>query len=160
MRVLAAPLCVARTHRRAPPAAPTAAACLCRHSTESEMVYEKLPKDVASRFVLLMDPVLGTGNTACKAIQVGRADGCRCRPRVHMPGCQVECSARMHACTAPWVIASLRFNSGGGGCEKGTARHIGLPPIVAARRGREHAPHARYQLWHSSVPYAASAMLR
>lgn len=26
--------------------------------------------DIAGRFVLLLDPVLGTGNTACKAIQV------------------------------------------------------------------------------------------
>ncbi len=33
-------------------------------------MYEKLPADIARRYVLLLDPVLGTGNTACKAIQV------------------------------------------------------------------------------------------
>ena len=34
-------------------------------------MYEKLPADISRRYVLLLDPVLGTGNTACKAIQVG-----------------------------------------------------------------------------------------
>ena len=34
-------------------------------------MYEKLPADIKDRYVLLMDPVLGTGNTACKALQVG-----------------------------------------------------------------------------------------
>jgi len=37
---------------------------------QQEHVYAKLPKDIAGRFVLLLDPVLGTGNTACKAIKV------------------------------------------------------------------------------------------
>ncbi|GFH25274.1 uridine kinase-like protein 4 [Haematococcus lacustris] len=35
-----------------------------------ELVYSKLPADIANRCVLLMDPVLGTGNTACKSIKV------------------------------------------------------------------------------------------
>ncbi|KAL6744717.1 uracil phosphoribosyltransferase-domain-containing protein [Haematococcus lacustris] len=35
-----------------------------------ELVYSKLPADIAQRCVLLMDPVLGTGNTACKSIKV------------------------------------------------------------------------------------------
>eukprot|EP00798_Chlamydomonas_sp_ICE-L_P012696 gene12696-15928_t len=35
-----------------------------------DLVYEKLPSDISDRFVLLLDPVLGTGNTACKAIKV------------------------------------------------------------------------------------------
>lgn len=33
-------------------------------------MYQKLPADIAQRFVLLLDPVLGTGNTACRAIKV------------------------------------------------------------------------------------------
>ncbi|KAG1666980.1 hypothetical protein FOA52_004263 [Chlamydomonas sp. UWO 241] len=44
-----------------------------RHSTTSsqqELIYEKLPCDIASRQVLLLDPVLGTGNTACNVIRV------------------------------------------------------------------------------------------
>lgn len=34
------------------------------------LVYEKLPEDIHKRFVLLLDPVLGTGNTACRVLQV------------------------------------------------------------------------------------------
>lgn len=36
---------------------------------EQELIYEKLPKDIAHRHVLLMDPILATGNSAAKAIQ-------------------------------------------------------------------------------------------
>lgn len=35
-----------------------------------DLIYEKLPADIAERHVLLMDPILSTGNTACRAIQV------------------------------------------------------------------------------------------
>lgn len=42
-----------------------------RHgSALEEVVYERLPHDIAERYVLLLDPVLGTGHTACRAIQV------------------------------------------------------------------------------------------
>lgn len=34
------------------------------------LVYEKLPHDIATRHVLLMDPILATGNSATKAIEV------------------------------------------------------------------------------------------
>lgn len=37
---------------------------------EQEIVYEKLPQDIAERYVLLMDPILGTGNSAAHAIRV------------------------------------------------------------------------------------------
>jgi uridine kinase len=37
---------------------------------EREIVYEKLPADIAERYVLLMDPILGTGSSAAKAVQV------------------------------------------------------------------------------------------
>jgi hypothetical protein len=33
-------------------------------------VYERLPSDIASRQVLLMDPLVGTGRTACRAVEV------------------------------------------------------------------------------------------
>ena len=33
-------------------------------------MYEKLPHDIAGRHVLLLDPVLGTGNTAARAVRV------------------------------------------------------------------------------------------
>ncbi len=36
---------------------------------EQEIVYEKLPTDIADRYVLLMDPILATGNSAARAIQ-------------------------------------------------------------------------------------------
>ena len=45
-------------------------ACARNESVEEELVYEKLPKDIHERHVLLMDPILGTGNTASRAIQV------------------------------------------------------------------------------------------
>lgn len=37
---------------------------------EQEIVYEKLPADIADRFVLLMDPILGSGGSATRAINV------------------------------------------------------------------------------------------
>mmetsp|Transcript_22942 Transcript_22942/g.63675 ORF Transcript_22942/g.63675 Transcript_22942/m.63675 type:complete len:463 (+) Transcript_22942:379-1767(+) len=36
----------------------------------NELVYEKMPVDIADRYVMLMDPILGTGNTARRAIEV------------------------------------------------------------------------------------------
>lgn len=40
---------------------------------EQELIYEKLPKDIADRHVLLMDPILATGNSAARAIQASSA---------------------------------------------------------------------------------------
>jgi len=37
---------------------------------EQELIYEKLPGDIAKPHVLLMDPILATGNSAARAIQV------------------------------------------------------------------------------------------
>eukprot|EP01023_Acetabularia_acetabulum_P015594 TRINITY_DN17615_c1_g1_i3.p1 TRINITY_DN17615_c1_g1~~TRINITY_DN17615_c1_g1_i3.p1 ORF type:complete len:514 (+),score=71.49 TRINITY_DN17615_c1_g1_i3:228-1544(+) len=37
---------------------------------KDELIYEKLPADIADKFVLLLDPILGTGRTACRAIEV------------------------------------------------------------------------------------------
>ncbi|KAJ7956063.1 Uridine kinase [Quillaja saponaria] len=36
----------------------------------TELIYEKLPKDIAERHVLLLDPVLATGNSANQAIEL------------------------------------------------------------------------------------------
>lgn len=38
--------------------------------TEQELIYEKLPGDIAEQTVLLMDPMLGSGSSASKAIEV------------------------------------------------------------------------------------------
>lgn len=35
-----------------------------------KLFYEKLPMDISNRFVLLLDPMLATGGSAIKAIQV------------------------------------------------------------------------------------------
>ncbi|XP_042062959.1 uridine kinase-like protein 5 [Salvia splendens] len=35
-----------------------------------ELIYEKLPKDISTRHVLLLDPVLASGNSAVKAVSV------------------------------------------------------------------------------------------
>mmetsp|Transcript_124091 Transcript_124091/g.396807 ORF Transcript_124091/g.396807 Transcript_124091/m.396807 type:complete len:465 (-) Transcript_124091:455-1849(-) len=40
-----------------------------------ELVYKKLPHDIASRHVLLMDPVISTGSSACSAIEVLKEQG-------------------------------------------------------------------------------------
>lgn len=38
-------------------------------AVEQELVYEKLPSDIADRSVLLMDPMLGSGSSGVKAIE-------------------------------------------------------------------------------------------
>ena len=43
------------------------------HIMEKELIYEKLPADIAERHVLVMDPILATGNSAIRAIQVGQS---------------------------------------------------------------------------------------
>lgn len=43
---------------------------------DQELVYEKLPGDIAQRHVLLMDPILATGNSAARAIQVCQRTTC------------------------------------------------------------------------------------
>lgn len=40
------------------------------HRDSSDVIYEKLPSDIADRHVMLLDPLLTTGGTAVKAIQV------------------------------------------------------------------------------------------
>ena len=42
--------------------------------SEEELIYEKLPADIADRHVLLLDPILATGNSAARAIQVRCSD--------------------------------------------------------------------------------------
>jgi len=44
------------------------------HQPAQDVIYERLPADIAERHVLLMDPVLSTGNSACRAIEVN--SGC------------------------------------------------------------------------------------
>lgn len=46
-----------------------------RHTEHSEVIYEKLPADIAERHVMLMDPLLSTGGTAVKAIQILKDKG-------------------------------------------------------------------------------------
>ena len=37
---------------------------------EKVLIYERLPDDIAQRYVLLMDPILGTGGSASRAVEV------------------------------------------------------------------------------------------
>lgn len=39
-----------------------------------ERIYEKLPADIHERFVMLMDPILATGNSAARAIEVSEVN--------------------------------------------------------------------------------------
>ena len=50
------------------------------HVMDKELIYEKLPADIAERHVLLMDPILATGNSAVKAIQVSTTGLCLMPP--------------------------------------------------------------------------------
>jgi len=49
---------------------------------QQELIYEKLPADIAERHVLLLDPILATGNSAARAIQVPPRAGARAVRRV------------------------------------------------------------------------------
>ncbi|XP_038718214.1 uridine kinase-like protein 1, chloroplastic isoform X1 [Tripterygium wilfordii] len=40
------------------------------HPVTKQLIYEKLPKDISERHVLLLDPVLATGNSANQAIEL------------------------------------------------------------------------------------------
>ncbi|KAK1406928.1 hypothetical protein QVD17_38537 [Tagetes erecta] len=40
-----------------------------------QLIYEKLPQDISERHVLLLDPILGTGNSAVQAIKLLRKKG-------------------------------------------------------------------------------------
>ena len=50
-----------------------------------ERIYEKLPADIHERFVMLMDPILATGNSAARAIEV---------PPAHLPQPALQSPAR------------------------------------------------------------------
>ncbi len=53
----------------------TGVSCRVRDQlVEQELIYEKLPKDIANRHVLLMDPILATGNSAARAIQASLSE--------------------------------------------------------------------------------------
>jgi uridine kinase len=54
-----------------------AAAAANGSSSNGLVIYEKLPRDIADRHVLLMDPVLTTGHTATKAVETLLAKGVR-----------------------------------------------------------------------------------
>jgi len=41
----------------------------------SKLIYHKLPGDIAGRHVLLLDPMLATGDSACKAVEVLKENG-------------------------------------------------------------------------------------
>lgn len=59
----------------------TAATASTSQQQAQPLIYEKLPSDIAGRYVLLMDPVLGTGISACAAVQVR---GSRCTRTLHV----------------------------------------------------------------------------
>ena len=68
---------------------------------DKELIYEKLPADIADRHVLLMDPILATGNSAVKAIQVS----CSCFRECNIGCCE---RAMTHSDDAGYQILRLR----------------------------------------------------
>lgn len=47
----------------------------CEKTAEPTLYYSKLPTDINERFVLLLDPMLATGGSVCKAIEVLKEKG-------------------------------------------------------------------------------------
>ena len=80
-----------------------------------ELAYEKVPHDISERHVLLMDPILATGESAVRAIEVPRAllgwaccVDCFVRERVVVDGGGGECSCLVGSCLVQtgmvWVV--------------------------------------------------------
>jgi len=46
-------------------------------TAKPNLIYSKLPKDISGRYVLLLDPMLATGGSVCKAIDVLKENGVR-----------------------------------------------------------------------------------
>ncbi len=44
-------------------------------TAQPKLIYHKLPEDIAKRHVLLLDPMLATGGSVCKAIEVLKENG-------------------------------------------------------------------------------------
>jgi uracil phosphoribosyltransferase len=44
-------------------------------TAEPVLIYSKLPKDISKRYVLLLDPMLATGGSVCKAIEILKRRG-------------------------------------------------------------------------------------
>lgn len=86
-----------------------------------DVIYEKLPADIAQRYVMLMDPVLSTGNSACRAIEV-RASSLdqvlRAAPSVLLlPLCSYTCSScsrscLLSACPLQFCVAHVLLSRG------------------------------------------------
>jgi uracil phosphoribosyltransferase len=62
--------------------------CVCVNrvgdaAMEQALVYEKLPRDIADRHVLLLDPMLGCGSSAVKAIEVQQGHALAKAPGLH-----------------------------------------------------------------------------
>lgn len=82
--------------------------CRSMRFVEREIVYEKLPPDIADRFVLLMDPILASGTSAARAIQVSALD----LTHSHLPKIVASSYARVHCCQAAcrcfWTMGCWR----------------------------------------------------
>ena len=72
---------------------------------EQALVYEKLPRDIAERHVLLLDPMLGCGSSAVKAIEVWH----ECGHTPHLPPLLPCSCVQEHVCmqmhVAPCAVA-------------------------------------------------------
>lgn len=55
-----------------------------RARQQTDLVYEKLPHDIAERHVLLMDPILATGKTVCSAMEVLTKQRCVDEGKVYL----------------------------------------------------------------------------
>ena len=117
---------------------------------EQELIYEKLPKDIADRHVLLMDPILATGNSAARAIQARSA-----QQRIFPSIVGHECwSCMIRAAHHSHVVIRQMLPPKTFGSRARARSHSQLLPRLSAGA----APNSISRVWHSATvrgtPYA------
>eukprot|EP00850_Spirogloea_muscicola_P024153 SM000456S16100 [mRNA] locus=s456:3467:8651:- [translate_table: standard] len=71
-----------------------------------QLIYEKLPKDIAERHVLLLDPILATGNSAVQAIELLINKGVPESHIIFLNLISVESQTRIHSDLPPTSVRS------------------------------------------------------
>eukprot|EP00878_Enallax_costatus_P030181 GHUV01032840.1.p1 GENE.GHUV01032840.1~~GHUV01032840.1.p1 ORF type:complete len:117 (+),score=20.03 GHUV01032840.1:55-405(+) len=70
---------------------------------EEEVIYERLPSDISERFVLLLDPLVGTGRTACRAVQASNSKQLAATSRDRGSNLMPTCFVGLLCCDSPWL---------------------------------------------------------
>lgn len=108
-----------------------------RQQVEQELIYEKLPADIAERYVMLMDPILGSGNSAARAIQVGLPAWRTSHARAYLALCRVLPAGRPPAegrslLSVVLTVLAAQVHRGQTGVEAAIARERRLAALLNA----------------------------